>query len=325
MAEAAKILGLEEAKNYRILSEKIYNAILNEYFTPSGRLSIDTQTGYLLALKFGLYTDKSKIISGLKERMKQDCYRIKGGFVGATMMNTVLAEHGMENLAYDFLFFEGFPGWLYQVNLGATTIWERWNSVLEDGTISGTEMNSLNHYSYGAVAEFLYRHAGGIIPTSPGFKTVRLAPKPDGRFEFFDCEYDSAIGKYVSKWKLQEDGTLYFYFEVPFGAEADIILPDYEEKSIHVKSGVYEYTYTPTKNYRILFDEYTRLEFLAANPKARSVLEKYFPDELAALSQGNIEISAKCIHDLKLRATVLHAPTDQMDAALKELTLITRT
>ena len=93
------------------------------------------------------------------------------------MMNTVLADNGMADIAYDLLCYEGFPGWLYAVNLGATTIWERWNSVLPDGTVSGTGMNSLNHYSYGAVTEFLYRHCAGIQPMAPGFSSVRIAPK----------------------------------------------------------------------------------------------------------------------------------------------------
>lgn len=94
------------------------------------------------------------------------------------MMCTVLADNEMEDLAYDFLFYEGFPGWLHCVNLGATTIWERWNSLLDDGSISGTGMNSLNHYSYGSVMEFVYRHTLGIQEAAPGFSKAILAPKP---------------------------------------------------------------------------------------------------------------------------------------------------
>ena len=322
VAEAAKLLELKEENKYRILAEKIRKAILDEFYTVNGRLAIDTQTGYLLALKFGLYMDKERIVSGLQERLKKDCYRIKGGFVGATMMNTVLAEHGMEKLAYDFLLFEGFPGWLYQVNLGATTIWERWNSVLPDGKISGTGMNSLNHYSYGAVAEFLYRHAAGIIPVAPGFKKVRFEPKPDGRFQFFRCSYDSASGTFVSNWEVKEDGNLHFYFEVPFGTEAVIVLPDYEGEAISVTSGVYEYTYTPIKDYRILFDENTRMEFLVENPKARAILEKYIPDMLNTFSSDNIEVKASSILDMKRRAMILQTPAEHLDRILEELALI---
>lgn len=134
VAEAAKILRKTADENqYAVLADKIYQAVLAEFFTPNGRLSVDTQTGYFVALKFKLYRDKQKVIAGLQKRLQEDCQRIKGGFVGATMMNSVLAENGMADWAYDFLFFEGYPGWLYPVNLGATTIWERWNSVLPDG------------------------------------------------------------------------------------------------------------------------------------------------------------------------------------------------
>ena len=122
--------------------------------------------------------------------------RLTGGFVGATMLNTVLADNGMADIAYDFLFYEGFPGWMYAVNLGATTIWERWNSVLENGTISGTGMNSLNHYAYGSVMEFVYRHSAGIIPTTTGFKKVRIEPKPDIRIGTLCFDFDSAAGRY---------------------------------------------------------------------------------------------------------------------------------
>ena len=131
------------------------------------------------------------MIEGLKKRFQKDCFKIKGGFVGATMMCRVLAENGMEDLAAYFLFQEGFPGWMHCVNLGATTIWERWNSVLDDGTISGTGMNSLNHYSYGSVMEYVFRDLAGIQPLEPGFTRVRFAPQPNRRVQEVECAYDS--------------------------------------------------------------------------------------------------------------------------------------
>ncbi|MDE6055170.1 MAG: family 78 glycoside hydrolase catalytic domain, partial [Lachnospiraceae bacterium] len=155
LAKAAEVLEkTEEQEQYSQKAEQIYKAILAEFFSPNGRLTVDTQTGYLISLKFGVHVLKERIIEGLKVRLKKDCYKIKGGFVGAPMMCQVLAENGMEDLAYYILFQEGFPGWMHCINLGATTIWERWNSVLDDGTISGTGMNSLNHYAYGSVMEY---------------------------------------------------------------------------------------------------------------------------------------------------------------------------
>lgn len=240
VASSAKILGKEEATEYNKLAEEIKKAILEEYFTTTGRLAVNTQTGYLVALRFQVYKDKQRMIDGLKNCIKYDNNKIKGGFVGATMMNTVLADNEMADIAYDFLFYEGFPGWLYAVNLGATTIWERWNSVLEDGTISGTGMNSLNHYSYGSVMEFLYRHSAGIKPIQPGFQKAEIAPKIDRRLGFMECSFDSANGKYVSNWHMEENGEVHFYIEIPFGCEAEVRLPKQETK--HLIAGKYNFS-----------------------------------------------------------------------------------
>ena len=319
-ADAAKILGkIDDEIKYRELANKIKRAILDEYYSPNGRLTIDTQTGYLVALKFGVYRDKQRVINGLKNRIKKDCYRIKGGFVGATMMNTVLAENGMMDLAYDFLFNKGFPGWLYQVNLGATTTWERWNSVLADGTISGTSMNSLNHYAYGSVAEFMYRHIGGIVPKEPGFRRVELAPKPDSRLKYFDCTYDSAVGKYVSNWRINEDGTLSFHFEIPFGASAVIILPDSGKEPMKLDAGQYDFTYEPTRNYLALFNENTRVELLAEHEEARAVIDKYLPSVTASIAKNDLEEMSASLVEMRRKNATIGFPTEAYDKAIEEI------
>lgn len=317
VAEAAKLLGYEEAEEYAKLAENIRKAILNEYFTATGRLAIDTQTGYLLALRFGLYTDKQKIVEGLQNRYKKDCRQLKGGFVGATMMNTVLADNGMADIAYDLLCYEGFPGWLYAVNLGATTIWERWNSVLPDGSISGTGMNSLNHYSYGSVMEFLYCHGAGIQPTAPGFQKVRLAPKPDARLGKLCCEFDSAAGKYVSAWEILPDGMLRFHFEVPFGCEAVICLP--EQESITVTAGSYDFTIRTEKDYRCLYHGDTPVRTLLEDARAVEILEKYLPGTVQSVDRSDAEAMSKSLNDMRYRAELFRAPTQQHDKAIGEI------
>lgn len=320
VAEAAKILGIKkDERKYRELSENIYAAILAEYFSPNGRLTIDTQTGYLVALKFGIYRDKQKLIEGLKKRVKADCYRIKGGFVGATMMNTVLAEHGMSDLAYDFLFFEGFPGWLYSINLGATTIWERWNSILPNGKISGTSMNSLNHYAYGSVIEFLYRYGAGIQPETPGFKSIILAPMPDARFTYLNCSYESASGTYVSNWKVNEDGTLSFHFEIPFGAKAKVILPSSQKEAFELKTGKYDFTYQPERDYRFRFSETTRLELLLENDQAKDILFAELPLVKAMYHDNNIENMSKTLLDMKSEEAMLGWPTEKYDTIIEKI------
>lgn len=275
VAEAAEILGLPEAEKYDELAKHIRQAVLDTYFTPTGRLAQDTQTGYLLALRFGLYRDKKVLMDGLRRRIEKDGRRIKCGFMGATILNTVLAENGMEDLAYDFLLYEGFPGWLYEIDLGATTIWERWNSILPDGTISGTEMNSLNHYAYGSVAEFLYRDSAGIRPLEPGFGTVRLAPLPDIRLGELSCVYDSASGRYVSNWKIEDDGAVRFHFEIPFGCRAELCLPEQEPR--WVSAGVYDFRIRTKRDYRSRFTPETPVEQLLEDPRAVEIVDRCIP------------------------------------------------
>ncbi len=279
VADAAKILGYEQDEmKYRAHAEKIREAILNEYFTPNGRLAMDSQTGILVALKFGICKDREKLISQLKARFKKDMYKIKGGFVGATMMCTVLGENGMSDIAYDFLFNESFPGWLYEVNLGATTIWERWNSVLEDGTISPTGMNSLNHYSYGSVEEFMYAYAAGIRPKTAGYREIIIDPHPDVRLKFLNASYNSVRGKIVCEWKIRDDGDISLHVEIPFGTHATLHLPGNSSELVkELESGVYDITYTPDRDYRKPFGWDCRLSRLAGNADAKNILKKYVP------------------------------------------------
>ena len=212
VADAARILDLPEAEEYEARAEVIKKAILDEYFSSTGRLSVDTQTGYLVALKFGVYKDKERILEGLQKRFKQDLNRLKGGFVGATMMNCVLAEHGMVEKAYDLLSYEGFPGWLYAVNLGATTIWERWNSVLPDGSISGTGMNSLNHYAYpGACASGSIKAGNDIMmPGTPGHHEDLMSAlqNPDAAYPITRADLEKCAARMIQlSWHLTSDKT----------------------------------------------------------------------------------------------------------------------
>ena len=316
----AKELDLADAGVYEELAENIRNAILNEYFTPTGRLSVDTQTGYLLALRFGIYRDKEKIVEGFKERYKKDCRQLKGGFVGATMMNTVLADNGMADIAYDLLCYEGFPGWLYAVNLGATTIWERWNSVLPDGSISGTGMNSLNHYSYGSVMEFLYRHGAGIQPLKPGFTAVRIAPKPDARLGKIACTYDSASGRIVSNWEILEDGKIHFHFEVPFGCEAEISLP--EQEVFVVTAGSYDYTIQTKKNYRCFYHSETPVRSLLEDDRAVEILDRYLPGTVQSIDRTDAEAMSKSLNQMRYRAELFRFPTDAYDRAIEAISAL---
>lgn len=290
VAQAARILGYEEdVKIYEALAEKIKEAVFNEYFTGSGRLAIDSQTAYLIALNFGLYPDKNRVTEGLAKRFDKDFHKLKGGFVGSTMMNRVLAENGFEEEAWNMLFNHEYPGWLHCVDLGATTIWERWNSVLDDGSISGTGMNSLNHYSYGSVFEYVYRNIAGIAPTSPAFETVTFKPLVNWRMKYINCSYKSVSGTYVSNWKINEDGTISMHFEVPFNCSAKAILPFYEGEEIVLEAGTYDITYKPTIEVRSMFNMDSRLGQIKQNAQAMEMVKEISGHIYGMIMNGDAE------------------------------------
>ena len=140
---------------YEAAADRVRRAFLDEYFTPGGRLCVDTQTAHVLSLAFRLYRTREAVSDGLARRLARDLWVMKTGFLGTPFLLPVLFDCGMDDAAYRILFRRTPPGWLYELDMGATTFWERWNSLLPDGHLSGTGMNSLNHYAYGSVCEAL--------------------------------------------------------------------------------------------------------------------------------------------------------------------------
>ena len=143
-------------------------------------------------------------------------------------------------MACDLLLNEEYPGWLYEINLGATTIWERWNSVLEDGKINSEGMNSLNHYAYGSIGGWIYREVCGINQMTPGFKKVMLKPKLDKRLGYCQCSFHSVNGMYYIQWHISHDLKANIIVDIPFGCEATLYLPLSNEKKELVQ-GHYEF------------------------------------------------------------------------------------
>lgn len=288
-ADAAQALGKpEEEAYYRDLYQHIYQAILEEYYTASGRLCIDTQTGYIVALYTGIYKDKDVVIRDLRKRLYRDCNKLTGGFTGAPIMCRALAENGLVDEAFYFLLQEGYPGWLNCVNLGATTIWERWNSVLQDGRISGTSMNSLNHYAYGAVVEFLYRDVAGLQCQEAGFRKVTIAPMLNAHLGYTKLRYESVHGTYRTEWEILDDGKVHIAIEVPFGCCAQVKLPYYAGEEIgELTSGCYEYTYQPTVEIRAKYTGKTMFKDMLSDEKAVAVIKQHTPMLMYFLGSGN--------------------------------------
>ena len=234
VARAAAVLGKDElADTYGRLSAEVKAAIHREYFTPTGRLAVPTQTGYVLALFMDLAPDehRERVKSDLISRLNQDNAHLRTGFVGTPYLCRVLSNNGANDLAYRLLLNEDYPSWLYAINLGATTIWERWNSLNPDGSISSTSMNSLNHYAYGSIAEWMYRDVCGLNPSSgedgvTGFRHARIAPKPDKSLQWAKARYRSAAGIYESGWRFDEAGHLTIEIAIPFNTSATVMLPN---------------------------------------------------------------------------------------------------
>ena len=242
VAKAARVLRrTEQAVTYEHLSDEIKLAIQNEYFTATGRLAVPTQTGYVLALFMDLIpaAHRERVKNDLIARLTKDKSHLRTGFVGTPYLCRVLSNIGANDLAYTLLLNEDYPSWLYAINLGATTIWERWNSINLDGSISSTGMNSLNHYAYGSIVEWMYRDMCGLNPSSGedgvvGFRYARIAPKPDKSLQWAKAHYRSAAGAYESGWRIDEAGQLIIKIAVPFNASAKVVLPNAQMSEISI-------------------------------------------------------------------------------------------
>ena len=228
--KAAAILGYApDAARYAALEQEILAAIRQTYRAPKGGLTVNTQTAHILSLFLGLMPESdTPILKAALDRLFENARNeLRTGFVGTAYLCSVLTQAGFNHLAYTLFLNENYPGWLYEVNMGATTVWERWNSVMPDGHMSSTGMNSLNHYAYGAVMEWVCRDAAGLAPVedAPGFRKALMHPHPDTRLGEIDFSYESAMGRYRTHWKTVDETTFDWELEVPFGAQAEAVLP----------------------------------------------------------------------------------------------------
>lgn len=291
-AKAAEVIGEKaDADKYHALTQEIRAALLDEFFSPNGNLTIDTQTGYVLALYYGVYRRKEKLLRGFRRRLERDFYRITCGFTGAPLMLPVLLDNGMTDIGYRMLLTEEFPGWLYAVNLEATTIWERWNSLEADGTISGTGMNSLNHYAYGSVCEAIYSRIMGLQNAAPGWKKALIAPKIDGRLKHAAIVYDSPSGTWKVNWHIEGNGSVTLKVTVPSGASARVVLPDHPDGQEEiVMEGTYGWTWQPTKDYLHPYSIDCRMMDLLENDKGAAIIQEHVPALFYACQGCNNEL-----------------------------------
>jgi alpha-L-rhamnosidase len=302
--DAAEALGKkEDAAYYRKLQEEIKAAFCNEYITPNGKICVDTQSAHVLALFMDLLPQehRGRAAEALKTKLVDKGTHLDTGFVGTPYICRVLSSVGANDFAYKLLINDDFPSWLYSVNMGATTIWERWNSVNPDGSVSSTGMNSMNHYAYGSVVEWIARDICGLNPVfdGPGFKKALIKPQPFAYLKNAYIQYKSVSGTYVSSWELMEDEKIKYHFEVPFNCEAEIILLDakfadivveggkpldMKEKdgnvTLKVEAGKFEVTYKPTQDYYPYLNIKSSLKDVLENEEGIAILRKYIGVQL---------------------------------------------
>jgi len=239
LAKIAGIIGKnEDAKTYAQLSQNIKKAFQHEFVTPAGRLVSHTQTAYSLALSFDLLP--KDLIPNAAAFLAADVKKmghLTTGFVGTPLLCKTLSAQGYDDLAFMLLNRKDYPSWLYPVTQGATTIWERWDGQKPDGSFQDVGMNSFNHYAYGAIGEWLYRHVAGmdIDPEVPGYKHILLAPHPGGGLTNADAEFTSLYGKVKSSWKI--DGNDFVYdVTVPANTTATVTLPSAKADQLTVNA-----------------------------------------------------------------------------------------
>jgi len=216
--------------NYKTLSEQTKARILKTWFKEDGTLCDlfkGMQTPALFALKLGL-GDRRQIAAGLVASIHANGERLSTGFLGTPLLCEVLSDIGETELAYTILLQRKFPSWLYTVDQGATTMWERWNSYTKEGGFGDVRMNSFNHYAYGAVVGWLFEHAAGIRPDpdAPGWAHFILAPEPDARLGRLKATYKTDFGTIESAWEYGDDGVCRWRYTVPAGTAATVRLPD---------------------------------------------------------------------------------------------------
>ncbi len=234
MVEMAEAIGRpDDAAAYRKMSELALDYLRREFIRPDGQLPQELrhmQTPALFALKLGVFKDEAAAKVAHEALMKNfadhgDC--LQTGFLGTSILTDTLSEIGEDEMAYTLLLQRKNPSWLYSVDQGATTIWERWNSYTKESGFGNAGMNSFNHYAYGAVLGWMYSSMAGIKadPKAPGFKHFFLAPKPDRRVGFVECTYRSASGKIESAWKYGDDGKCVWTYTIPKGTTATVRVP----------------------------------------------------------------------------------------------------
>ena len=242
LINTAKVLNkTDDVTAYETLLQKIKEAFLTEYVTPNGRLVSSTQTAYVLALNFDMLPEalRKQAAERLLENVKVYGNHLTTGFLGTPYLCHVLTRFGYTDMAYNLLLQEKYPSWLYPVKMGATTIWERWDGIKPDGSFQVPSMNSYNHYSYGAIGDWMYRVMVGLdtYEDGVGYKHIKIQPHIGGGFTNASASLQTYYGKLSSGWKVEADKVL-MDVEIPANTTATVFVPAKNASSVSESGGL---------------------------------------------------------------------------------------
>lgn len=244
LINAAQVLGKEDdVRHYTALLKKIKTAFIDEYTTRKGRLVSGSQTAYVLALQFDMLPEelRQQAADRLVKNIKEYGNHLTTGFLGTPHLCHVLTRFGYNDIAYILLMQQTYPSWLYPVKKGATTIWERWDGIRPDGSLQQANMNSFNHYAYGAIGDWMYKTITGINPIEalPGYKKTLIAPRPGGGLTHAEAHLKTLYGITSSAWTLK-NGHFILDVTIPVNTTAELQLPGKNEKE-QLGSGTYHF------------------------------------------------------------------------------------
>lgn len=229
MAEMAAAVGdKERARASGALAERIRRAFARAYGQSDGRIEPGTQTAYALALGMGLLAPgagRDAAAARFLDKLAADKHHLKTGFLGTPWLLPALSSIGRDDLAMRLLLNDDYPSWGFEIRMGATTVWERWNGIGPDGDFGPADMNSFNHYANGAVGDWMFQHLGGLQIVEPGYRKSRVAPLVSHPgLNQASASLRTPYGLLASDWRRADDG-LHVSVQVPVGTEAEIVLP----------------------------------------------------------------------------------------------------
>ena len=279
----AEILGKKaDLAKYENLYDDVKRKIKSEYITSGGRLVGETQTALSLALYYGLIDSKhiTKLRDALELNLIKNKKHLNTGFVGTQYIMKALSNNGLHKLAGDLLFKEDCPSWLYEIKHGATTIWELWDGVKEDGSFNAFEMNSLNQYGFASVGDWIFSEVCGLKVLEAGYRHFSLKPRPVEGLHEFKLEHECVYGRIVCDFSCN-NGLIKAYVKIPVGTTALLSLPNKESERLG--SGEYFYEYETDLSYeRKKFNE----DCLLNDLRAYTVAEKIFMEEAPDLASS---------------------------------------